>query len=160
MTTSTTISDLTTTATTEVTTTTPEKINVRLPQDLVPTQYELEIRPYVGPVEVYGDKAFTFDGKIAMTMNCVKATSKIVFHGLDLNITVSGLELYRTVDKVAVPFSSVLKYDLEREYYTMTVNEELKAGVEYTLVVPYKAGILNRLDGFYRQQYVENGKTF
>lgn len=109
---------------------------------------------------MYGDRAFTFDGKIAMTMNCVNATNKIVFHGLDLDITVSGLELYSTGDKVAVPFSSALAYDLKREYYTLTVNEELKAGVEYTLVVPYKAGILDRLDGFYRQQYVESGKTF
>lgn len=133
---------------------------MRLPEDLVPTLYELEIRPYIGPAEVYGDRAFTFDGKIAMTMNCVKATSKIVFHGLNLDITVSGLELYSTVDKAAVPFSSVLDYDLKREYYTMTVNEQLKAGKEYTLVVPYKADIVDRLDGFYRQQYVEKGKTF
>ena len=143
-----------------MTTTTAEKINVRLPADLKPILYELEIRPYIGPSEVYGDKAFTFDGKIAMTLNCVNPTNKILFHGLNLNITESGLELYKSEDNVNVPFSSELVYDSRREYYTMTVNEDLEAGKQYTLVVPYRAGIVDRLDGFYRQQYVENGKTF
>jgi len=95
-----------------------------------------------------------------MHISCIQTTNKIVFHGLNLNISVSGLELVKTATKAKVPFNPELAYDQKRQYYILTVNENLEAGQEYTFVVPYRAGILNRLDGFYRQQYVEKGKTY
>ena len=65
-----------------------------MPQNLKPTLYELTIQPYIGTNETYGDKAFTYEGQMNITFECLNATNKLIFHtSAETNIDKSKLKL-------------------------------------------------------------------
>lgn len=142
----------------EKTTTAPVKIDYRLPKHLKPFFYELELQPFVGPKETYGDKAFTFNGTNKMHFTCKNATNKIVFHAMELTLVENGLQLSDS-DGNNIGFNSLIDYDSEKQYFTITLNSDLKVDQNYTLTVPYYGVIIDKLVGFYRGSYIENGKT-
>jgi len=161
---SSTTTDSTTTASTttvEITTTRVQSpADSRLPRNLLPTLYELEIQPYIGPEEVYGNKSFTFSGRAKIHMTCVSPTKKIVFHGLGLDIDGSNLQLTLSGNESDIGFDSNLVYDEQKQWFTVNLNGSLEAGSEYVLEIPY-TGVINKvLSGFYRGSYVENGTTY
>lgn len=144
------------------TTSTPELLNYRLPIDLKPFFYELEIQAYIGPEEEYQDKAFTYTGTNKMHFTCKKETNKIVFHALEL--VINGDDLVLTTDNQSIMQTTIkmnpkIVYDEKMEYWTVTVEETLKADTNYTLKVPYSGKILTKMFGFYQASYQENGKT-
>ncbi len=161
---SSTTTDTTTTSSTttvEITTTRVQSpANSRLPRNLLPNLYELEIQPYIGPEEVYGNKSFTFSGRTKIHMTCVSPTKKIVFHGLGLDINGSNLRLTLSGNESDIGFDSNLVYDEQNQWFTVNLNGSLEAGSEYVLEIPY-TGVINKfLSGFYRGSYVENGTTY
>ena len=53
--------------------------NFRLPGDLWPTYYDIEIQPYI-----YNDsEPFVFDGRISITFTCMRATDKVIINMKD-----------------------------------------------------------------------------
>lgn len=92
-------------------------------------------------------------------MYCNNPTNKIVFHAVELNVNGSDLRLYSEFDN-DVRLDSDIVYDEERQWYTVNLNEDLLAGINYTIVIPHTGKVSANLDGFYRGSYVENGTTF
>ena len=136
-----------------------DKIDYRLPKNIKPESYELTLQPYIGPQEVYGEKAFSFDGTIDMVLICEEPTNKIIFHARELTIYHEDIELESKDDK-DITFDRNMEYDEERLYYTLQLSRQCKKGARYTLTLQFSGKILDKLIGFYRSSYVYNGITY
>lgn len=130
-----------------------------MPTNLKPTAYDIEIKPYIGTEETYGDKAFTFEGRVIMKLTCEAPTNKIIFHAINLNIDAEKLELTSATDK-DIKFDKNFKYESLREFVTVSLSRNCVTGAEYSLTVVYTGEILKATFGFYRSQYTEDGKTY
>ena len=130
-----------------------EEISYRLPQDIEPTLYDLQIQPFIGPKEVYGDRAFTFDGVMKMHLVCKNPTDKIVFHSEKQRINEDELKLTSSDDPNPLGFDKKLKYDEVREYVVLSLNRNCVKDAKYELTIVYEGQILSELYGFYRSSY-------
>jgi hypothetical protein len=126
-----------------------------LPDNLKPELYDFEIRPYIGTNETYGDKAFTFDGKMNMHFICIKPTRKVIFHSLDLTIDESKLVISSTTDS-SIGLSKQVEYDIKREFAIIHLNSDCVKNGKYVLNIVYTGLISSNLFGFYRSSYIEN----
>ncbi len=128
-------------------------MNFRLPADLIPTSYDLKIKPYIGEESVYGDKAFTFEGEIKMHFKCESPTRKVVFHSVNLTIDSQSVLFESEDGRDEIKADKNLKYDQLREYYVVDLNKECSNGSNYVLSLKFKGGIAKILLGFYRSSY-------
>ena len=111
--------------------------------DTVPINYQLTFEPDL--------KKFTFFGTETITVSCKKPTKKITMHCAELKIKYC---IVKSEDDV---ISSTTKTNENREELFINLSKKIKGIVTITLEFQ---GILNdRLLGFYRSQYKQNGKT-
>jgi len=138
----------------------PPIINYRLPANLKPTLYELTIKPYIGTNETYGDKAFTYEGTMKMTFDCLNATNKIIFHTLEQKINSSKLVLLNGDGSPSGLSITSTDIDLLRDFFIINLNGACIQSQNYVLVVEYTGVIRVELNGFYRSSYLaSNGET-
>ena len=79
---------------------------------------------------------------------------------MELKINGSSLTLFKGNDFVTnLKLDSNILYDDERQWFEVTTGEEMQVNSEYTMSVPYSGKIIEKLVGFYRGEYTENGKT-
>ena len=144
----------------KTTTPKPPSINYRLQTSLKPTLYEIELQPFIGPKEVYGDKAFTTIGKVIMHFECKKPTDRIEFHAKDLTIDAEKFKIRSNSHPELYVNGKSMKYDAQREIVSIDFNMKCKEGAKYELDVHFNGIIANKLYGFYRSSYVDiDGKT-
>lgn len=111
--------------------------------ETVPINYTLTFEPDL--------KKFTFFGTEQITVSCKKSTNKITMHCAELKIKSC------TVQYGNKTISSVPKTDEKKEELTIKLSQKIKGDAIISLEFQ---GILNdRLLGFYRSQYKQNGKT-
>ena len=127
---------------------------MRLPKHLWPTLYDVEIKPYIGGADVWGDRAFTFDGKINMHFKCVNETDALIFHILDLQIDNSSIKLTSTDDN-GLSLAGGWKNDYEREFFVASFNRKCRINATYTLSLSYRGNIQKNLAGIYRSSYFD-----
>ncbi len=125
--------------------------------DIKPFFYELEIQPFIG--DTYGIDSFKYIGKMTMHLKCLNPTNKITFHMIDLAIDHASLELSSMADP-ALTFSRSTSTDTLRDFYTISLDRKCRQNTDYKLVVPFTGVILEKLYGFYRSSYTENGTTY
>ena len=131
-----------------------------MPKNLEPTLYELQIQPYIGTNETYGDKAFTFDGVMKINFKCVSPTNRIIFHISGLKINEAALELTSSSDS-GLAISGSVEYDAIREFVIVKTNRNCVQNAEYKLKIEYTGPITATLNGFYRSSYKDsNNKTY
>ncbi len=133
-------------------------IDYRLPLDVIPIFYDLEIQAWIGPESEYGEKAFTQNGKMTMTIICNKATKRILFHAAKMTVETKEVKLTRESDGISLTIEN-LEYDQIREYFVVNLEKELGLGQNYSLYVPYSGQVLTEMYGFYQSSYEENGVT-
>ncbi|XP_023950043.2 membrane alanyl aminopeptidase-like [Bicyclus anynana] len=135
--------------------------NYRVPEDLDPIHFEIEITPYF---EATSDReAFTFDGIVTITLKAVKddITSLIIQENVRDIISVSVVD----VAGQDVPLNTEKEYERIREYHFLKIN--LKDGISlfksniYKVTIKYVGNInetpLSR--GVFRGSYRDdNGK--
>jgi hypothetical protein len=129
------------------------KIDYRLPEHLKPTLYELKIQPYIGPIEIYGNNSFTFEGENRMHFICAKPTNKIIFHSVNLKI--NNASLSSSDDKDIKLEESHIEVK-QKEYVVFKLNRDCKPNVLYTIAVSFNGQIANVLYGFYRSSYKDS----
>ncbi len=96
-------------------------------------------------------KKFTFDGTESITADCKKSTNSIVIHCAELKIMSCQIKSKEKIIK------STPKLHEKKEELEIKLSEKVKGKI--TIDLEFQ-GILNdRLLGFYRSQYVQNGKT-
>ncbi|CDW54760.1 Peptidase M1 domain containing protein [Trichuris trichiura] len=103
----------------------PVKTMPRLPRNVFPSLYQLEIRTYfpLTDDEISEQLNFTFDGRLAIKIRCVDSTSSVTMHASRITINESTLSL--------VP------------------------GHNYTLALEYAGKLPDDLRGFYRTSYMK-----
>ena len=130
-----------------------------MPKNIKPESYELTLQPFIGPEEIYGDKAFTFEGKIDMTLICEEPTNTIHFHADELSLYFNKVEL-TSQDDLGISFSQNLEFDSEMLYFTIKLYRKCKEKSKYILTVPFSGKISKNLLGFYQSSYDYDGNTY
>jgi len=111
--------------------------------DTTPINYELHFEPNL--------QKFTFEGKETITVNCKKPTKIIVLNCSEIKIhSCSVKQKNRSID-------CTIKTDDKKEELSIILKERVRG--QAFIILEFE-GILNdRLLGFYRSQYKQNGKT-
>ncbi|XP_068943855.1 aminopeptidase Q [Petaurus breviceps papuanus] len=139
----------------------------RLPSDVVPLHYDLELWVPLQPDRVQ-QSSKSFNGRLNITVKCVSPTTRVLMHSFHLGYegaTVlgplpegpgSGAEP-RPVGQVVV--NSLWEFP-KTEYLVMELRETLKPGRRYVLQFVY-SGLVNGTDkdGFFRNVYSDQGKN-
>lgn len=117
----------------------------RLPSNVVPVHYDLEIKPNL--------EKFTFEGKVAVNLEIKDTTQKIILHSLDLAITKI------TFKESSGGILNLEDFQLNVDDETLTLNlpNALTAPSEGkasgTLQMEFTGEINNTMKGFYRSKY-------
>lgn len=117
----------------------------RLPTDVVPSHYELELVPDLD--------AATFSGSAAATVEVGGATDSIVLHALDLDIA----EAWLTGDD-GTRLDAAVTYDGDAETATLALSGTAEPGT-WTLHTRFTGELNDKLVGFYRSSFTDDGGT-
>ena len=111
--------------------------------DVIPINYKLSFEPDL--------KKFTFNGTESISVDCKKPTNIITMHCAELKIISCIVKSREQIIK------STSKTNEKKEELQIKLNSKIKG--KATINIKFQ-GILNdRLLGFYRSQYKQNGKT-
>lgn len=138
-------------------------VNYRLPTDVKPQHYELELTPYFDDDENHED--FTFDGWVSIKLQATVAqVDKIILHMNDLII-----KDWRLVD-AQLPSTTVASglfvasdYEAITHFWTIPIRNQLGGSIyldtarQYTLIINYSGYLREDMNGFYRSYYYEDG---
>ena len=105
-----------------------------------PVHYQLDLTPDL--------KKFTFSGHETITFKIKKATAKLTWHAEGLDITQAKLD-----GKLAK-----IEFDAKNQTVSFSFDGIIKAG-EHKLDLEYSGQLKDNLHGFYRSQYIHDGKT-
>ena len=110
---------------------------------MTPVNYELEFEPIF--------KNFTFNGKEIIIVNCKEYANSITLHCAELKIRSCHIRHNGISEK------AITKIDVKKEELTIIIKNKIKgrAFVE----IEFTGELNDRLLGFYRSQYKQNGKT-
>ena len=61
----------------------------RLPTNILPVSYKVQLLPFVE------EGNFTTDGYVEMTVECIEPTFNIVFHSAEITIDISSVSVYK-----------------------------------------------------------------
>ena len=111
--------------------------------DVIPINYKLTFEPNL--------TKFTFTGNETITANCKKATNIITMDCAEIKIASCVVKSKKTI------ITSLIKINENKEELQIKLSKKIKGKISIDIEFQ---GILNdRLLGFYRSQYVQNGKT-
>lgn len=132
--------------------------NYRLPTNVVPVNYVIEISPYFVAESV--KQPMTFDANIQITLRALEGVTSIVLHSHNLEIDESSTKLNEAIDTNTNIAIRNTTYDSVTHKYTINLMSQLKTTVDYLLTLFYSGKINNStMSGFYRSTYEENGIT-
>jgi aminopeptidase N len=135
----------------------PEKINYRLPGDLVPLRYEINLRVQF---DNEFEDSFPYDGEITMFFVCIKDTSDLIFHINKILIDNSTLSIKSLTDN---SFSQIndfkWKNDYERQFFVANLAQTFKANNNYTVSMKFIGYLASDNAGFYRSSYLDADKN-
>ncbi|XP_065352030.1 aminopeptidase Ey-like [Cloeon dipterum] len=112
----------------------------RLPEDLHPEHYTLEIKTFLD-----GENS-RFEGRVLIRVKCEKDTSRVVLHSTDL---ILNTDQVRVGDKEIIGHD----FDTQNEFYIIKLKEELKSGSKYVIEIPFEGNLTTSLKGYYRTSY-------
>ena len=110
---------------------------------VIPVNYTLEFEPVF--------KNFTFNGKEIITINCKEHVNSITLHCAELKIKSCHVRHNGISEK------AITKIDAKKEELTIIIKNKIK-GTAF-VEIEFAGELNDRLLGFYRSQYKQNGKT-
>lgn len=131
--------------------------NYRLPNIIIPSNYDIEITPYF--VAETNKSQFTFDGIAKITLRTSQLNiMQIVLHAVNLNTTTNPTLVEAQDGFTSIQVTGSIDTLLTQKR-TLTLASALKPNQDYILTFNY-VGLINAdMHGFYRSSYVENGTT-
>ncbi|XP_063436787.1 aminopeptidase N-like [Mytilus trossulus] len=143
------------TTTPTVSTTPPGGGDVRLPLNLYPFLYDLEIQPFIYETN---SSDFYFIGKVRIDMECRRSTNEIVLHSNKLNITTSSV----TITPMSPGQSTIIptiEFDTVNQFLILKSTTSLVAGSNYSVYIEFNGPILSNLAGLYQSSYQRGNDT-
>lgn len=128
----------------------------RLPQDIVPTNYVIELTPHF---DTNDSKKFTFDGNSKIDLEIKSNNTKtITFHASELEITDIHVE-YTNESNAAKTIQNIDKIiNEQKDFVILILSEKLNSTLKNVKLSLKFTGVLNdNLRGFYRSSY-QDGK--
>ena len=131
-----------------------KKEKVRLPKNVVPARYDIQIRPDL--------ENFTFEGIETITLNILKKTKSITLHSKELEIETASVSAEVGPRRIRLgPTSAIfgkISYDEKKETATFLFPNFISPG-KYKFTLVFKGIINDKMRGFYKSSYVHDGKT-
>ncbi|CAG9818441.1 unnamed protein product [Phaedon cochleariae] len=126
----------------------------RLPTNVLPENYKLEIISYLGQKD-----NFSFDGNVWIKTTCVHTIHNITLHSKDLEIKEEAITL-KDVSSNDSKALKILKIELQKDndFLIIHLNEPLLAGRKYQLFISFRGHLDDGLAGFYRSSYFDKQK--
>ncbi|CAD6521604.1 Peptidase M1 membrane alanine aminopeptidase [metagenome] len=110
---------------------------------VIPVNYVLEFEPIF--------KNFTFNGKETITVDCKESVNTITMHCAEIKIKSCNVVHNDVIQK------AVTKTDANKEELTIIIKNKIKGRA--FIEIEFTGELNDRLLGFYRSQYKQNGKT-
>ena len=110
---------------------------------VIPVNYALEFEPVF--------KNFTFNGKEIIAVNCKEYVNSITLHCAELKIKSCHVR-YNGISEKAIT-----QLDAKKEELTIIIKNKIKGNA--FVEIEFTGELNDRLLGFYRSQYKQNGKT-
>ncbi|KAH9512376.1 hypothetical protein Btru_039351 [Bulinus truncatus] len=145
------------TATTTTTTTTakPTITDVRIPTDLYPEHYNVEIQTFmVGP----DPHNFTFKGYVKIWLKCVVATDNVTLHVNVLTVDPDSIRFYGDFSGYTTPTYSAWIEDKDRQFIILKLSGKTEVGRRYIAEMNYTSPLKDDLNGLYLSSYSRNGQ--
>ena len=111
--------------------------------NIIPVNYTLEFEPIF--------KNFTFNGKEIITVICKEYVNSITLHCAELKIKSCHIRHHGISEK------AITKLDAKKEELTIIIKNKIKGNA--FVEIEFIGELNDRLLGFYRSQYKQNGKT-
>lgn len=129
--------------------------DVRLPTDLHPTYYNLELKP-----DIYGDDPdkFQFEGYVEIFLNCTKSTSVIVVQVKDMTIPEHTIKVESVSPGHEAPKWTSTEEDKVRQFFKVNLDGPLTEGKQYVLKMRFMGPLSNSMEGIYWSSYEEGGE--
>ena len=146
------------------TTTTSLSDRVRLPGNIVPTNYKLRLNAFFKPETNQPDDTVQtnyYNGQVDILFEVKNSTKSILFHA-DTNLQIKSVKLfseyYHIPGEIQLPSNYLTR--LEYQLVKISLANEITIG-KYLLSIDFSSdyGPSSNLVGFYRTQYTENGIT-
>lgn len=123
----------------------------RLPKDVIPENYKLQIISYLGE-----KNNFDFDGKVWITTTCVQPTRNITLHSKNLDIHKDKI----TIKDLSSNDSKTMKiadieFQKENDFLILLLKEPLIGYHRYEIFISFHGKLDDGLAGFYRSSYYD-----
>ncbi|CAH1790157.1 unnamed protein product [Owenia fusiformis] len=148
------------TATTTTTTTAPTTkptVDVRLPTNLHPHHYKVELYP-----DMYkqNPEDFEFTGSVEILLECKEPTDEVIFHIKALTIDDASIEFSEANGAADGPKKQgQFEEDEERQFFIQKLDKPMVKGKNYTIKMTFRAPLTKGLAGLYLSSYEEGGVT-
>ena len=137
-----------------VTTTKPIPIDYRLPTNLVPRYYDIELSIPFGPFE----EPNNFQGKVEIRFDCTTPTNKLTIHLKDLKLENNYIRVKGLTDSSFDEITTSWSYDDVREFFIATLSKNFQAGHSYSAIIEYAGIVSDNGLGLYKSYfYDKNG---
>ena len=120
-----------------------KRSKVRLTSDVVPTRYEIRLKPDL--------EAFVFEGEETIHLSLKRAVKTLTLHSVELEIESACV----VEDRTSV-FAEKISYDEKAETATLTFKKTLPPG-EAKLRLVFRGMLNDKMHGFYRSKYAGHG---
>ncbi|KAM8984244.1 aminopeptidase Q isoform 2-T2 [Ara ararauna] len=126
----------------------------RLPRNLLPLHYDLELWPQVRPGQA---GPFAFSGQVNITVHCLQDTDAAVLHSSGLRSHGAGVVRGPLSEKGAVVEVAGLRMDAASEVAVLELRGRLLAGRRYVLQLGFQGRLEEDLDGLFLTRYTDQG---
>ncbi|KAI7814437.1 aminopeptidase Ey [Triplophysa rosa] len=129
----------------------------RLPDTLVPHHYNVTLWPRL---VMDANGMYVFTGNSSVIFTCLKKTDLILIHANKLNLTLFNGHHAKLMglDGVTAPAIKTTWFQTEMHYLVIQLNGNLKPGKSYWLYTEFRGELADDLEGFYRSEYMEDGR--
>ncbi|KAL3277992.1 hypothetical protein HHI36_013334 [Cryptolaemus montrouzieri] len=128
-----------------------ENDTYRLPTDIVPEQYTLNI------ITIFDD-AFKFNGHVDIETKCVATTDRIHLHSKNLTIEESDILIKDLTTNKRVKLG-IIEDDYDRDFMIIHTDSPLIEGHKYVISIKFEGRLGDSLSGYYRSHYdTKNGE--